>query len=199
VRIEELAAENAALRARVDELTQQVAVLSRLLFGTSSEQRAPDPGDTGASAQGAGGAGLDRSADVPAGRGRGQQRGGPGHGRRDHTHLESEERFHDLPEGERTCGTCGLGFEFLGSEASEQIDWHVKIVRIVHRRLRYRRRCTCPGPRTVIAPAVAQPVPKGLYTAAFLARLLMEKHVLGRPVHRLAKALTEAPPLCGRC
>jgi hypothetical protein len=37
---------------------------------------------------------------------------------------------------------------------------------------------------------VAQPIPKGLYTAAFLARLLMEKYVLGRPVHRLVKALT---------
>jgi transposase len=191
-RVEELTAEKAALRARVDELTQQVAVLSRLLFGTSSEQRVPGSGgagDVGVTGQGAGGRAPDENAGIAAGRGRGrgQQRGGPGHGRRVNTHLETEERFHDVPEQERSCGTCGLGFEFLGSE---QIDWQVKIIRIVHRRMRYRRRCGCAGPRTVVAPAVAQPIPKGLYTAAFLARLLVEKHVLGRPVHRLVKALT---------
>ena len=32
-------------------------------------------------------------------------------------------------------------------------------------------------------------MPKGLFTAGFLARLAYEKHVLGRPVHRIVKAL----------
>jgi hypothetical protein len=32
-------------------------------------------------------------------------------------------------------------------------------------------------------------VPKGLFTAGFLARLAYEKHVLGRPVHRIVQAL----------
>ncbi len=193
----ELAAENGLLRAeigelraRIDELAQQVVVLSRSLFGTSSEQ-APGSGRGGVGpVPDAGGDTTGQSADVPTGRGRGQQRGGPGHGRRDHTRLETEEQVHDLPEGERTCGTCGLGFETLGDESSEQIDWQVKITRIVHRRLRYRRRCACTGPRTVIAPVPPRPIPKGLFTTEFLARLLIEKHVLGRPVHRLVKALT---------
>ena len=36
------------------------------------------------------------------------------------------------------------------------------------------------GPATVCAPPAARPVPKGLFTAGFLARLAYEKHVLGR-------------------
>ena len=32
-------------------------------------------------------------------------------------------------------------------------------------------------------------MPKGLFTAGFLARLAYEKHVLGRPVHRIVRAL----------
>src|SRR5208283_4919918 len=65
----------------------------------------------------------------------------------------------------------------------------VRVTRIVHRRLRYRRRCQCPGPRTVIAPPAPNPVPKGRFTAGFLARLLYQKYVLGLPVHRIARAL----------
>ena len=84
---------------------------------------------------------------------------------------------------------CGQAFGFLGSERGEQIDWQVKLTRIVHRRLRCRRRCQCPGPRTVIAPRAPDPVPKGRFTAGFLARLLYQKYVLGLPVHRIVRAL----------
>ena len=196
-RCEELQAENQVLReqnatllARVEELTEQVVVLSRLLFGTSSERASGScAGGAGPAPDGDADGDAVQRGDTPPGRRRGGRRGGPGHGRRDNTHLETEERVHDLPEEERTCGTCGGGFEPLGSQSSEQIDWQVRITRIVHRRLRYRRRCSCPGPRTVIAPVPAGPIPKGLFTTEFLARLLMEKYVLGRPVHRLVKAL----------
>jgi transposase len=77
----------------------------------------------------------------------------------------------------------------LGAQSSEQIDWQVTITRIVHRRLRYRRRCGCPGPRTVIAAVPARPVGKSRFTAGFLARLLYERYVLGLPVHRIVRSL----------
>jgi transposase len=105
--------------------------------------------------------------------------------------------------GQRCCAECGEPFEFLGTEDSEQAGWLVKITRIVWRRRRYRRRCSHPGPVTVCAPAAARPVPKGLFTAGFLARLAYEKHVLGRPVHRIVAALAAdgfdvaAGTLCG--
>ena len=98
---------------------------------------------------------------------------------------------------------CGKAFEFLGTEDSEQVDWQVKITRVVCRRRRYRRSCAHRGPRTVCAPPAARPVPKGLFTAGFLARLAYERHVLGRPVHRIVQALAadglEVAPgtLCG--
>jgi transposase len=184
--VAELRAENAGLTARVAALAGQVAglqesvtTLSGLLFGSSSEKGgSPSRGNGRERADRAGVAGK-----------RGQRPGRPGHGRRDHSHLETEERVIDVEAGQRCCAECGEPFEFLGTEDSEQVDWQVKITRIVWRRRRYRRRCSHPGPATVCAPPAARPVPKGLFTAGFLARLAYEKHVLGRPVHRIVAAL----------
>ena len=181
-----LGADKAGLTARVAELAGQVArlqesvtTLSGLLFGASSEKGgSPSRGNGRAGGVRPGGAGR-----------RGQRPGGPGHGRRDRSHLETEERVIDVEAGQRCCAECGEPFEFLGTEDSEQVDWRVKITRIVWRRRRYRRRCSHRGPATVCAPPAARPVPKGLFTAGFLARLAYEKHVLGRPVHRIVQAL----------
>jgi transposase len=165
---------------RVGELEEQVAVLARLLYGPSSEKRP---------AAGAGGGGESGRRAVRPGR-RGQRPGSTGHGRRDYSRLETREEVHDVPPEQRVCPRCGKTFELFDSQDSEQVDWQVKITRIVHRRLRYRRRCSCAdaGPRTVTAPA-PKPVPKGRLTAGFLARLLFEKYVLGRPLRRIAAAL----------
>ena len=129
----------AGVEARVLELPEQVSVLSRMLFGQSSEKAGPGkPGDR-AGADGQGDSGQ------PGGSGqagkRGQRPGSKGHGRRDYSGLETREEIHDVPAGQRACPVCGQAFEFLGSESSEQIDWQVKLTRIVHRRLRHRRRC----------------------------------------------------------
>jgi hypothetical protein len=94
-----------------------------------------------------------------------------------------------VPVEQRVCACCGRAFELFDAQTSEQVDWQVTITRIVHRRLRYRRRCACPGQRTVTAPPAPNPVAKGRFTASFLARLLYEKFVLGLAVHRIVKAL----------
>jgi transposase len=126
-----LRADKAGLNARVAELAGQVArlqesvtTLSGLLFGASSEKG-------GSPSRGNGRDGRDR----PGGTGkRGQRPGRPGHGRRDRSHLETEERVIDVDAGQRCCAECGEPFEFLGTEDSEQVDWQVKITRIVWRR-----------------------------------------------------------------
>ena len=174
------------LDVRVAELSEQVAVLSRMVFGRSSEKASPIA-DRGA------GAG---EPDRPDARGcgdrgepertRGQR---PGSSRRDYSHLDTREEIHDVPADQRVCACCGLEFELLGSQTSEQVDWQVTITRVVHRRLRYRRRCQCPGQRTVIAPPAPNPIPQGRFTPSFLARLRYEKYVLGLPVHRIVRAL----------
>ncbi len=201
-RVVELEAATAALRAdkaglrvtelagQVDRLQESVTTLSGLLFGSSSEKHGSSSRGNG---RDAGADGGDRGGDGgvrPGGRRkRGQRPGGRGHGRRDHWQLETEERFIDVDASQRCCAECGEPFEFLGTEDSEQIDWQVKITRIVWRRRRYRRRCSHPGPKTICAPPAAKPVPKGMFTAGFLARLAYEKYVLGRPVHRIVMAL----------
>jgi transposase len=162
----------------VARLQESVTTLSGLLFGSFGEGRSPSGRN--------GRAGVGR----PAGAGRrGQRPSGPGHGRRDYSHLETVERVIDAEAGQRCCAECGKAFEFIGTEDSEQVDWQGKITRIVWRRRRYGRRCSHPGPATVCAPPLPRPVPKGLFTAGFLARLAYEKHVLGRPVHRIVAAL----------
>src|SRR5687768_12355262 len=185
---ERLAAENTVLRARVAELEGQVAALSekvatltRLVFGASSEKKEkgkpaePEPDD----ADGGGG----------SGRRRGQQPGSRGHGRRDYSDLETVEEIHDVPEGDRFCPHCGAAYVPFGEECCEQIDWQVRIVRIVHRRPTYRRTCRCPVRGVLAAPPPRKAIGKGRFTTGFLARLLMEKFVLGRPVHRIVAAL----------
>ena len=138
----ELRAENARLTERVAELAGQVArlqesvtTLSGLLFGSSSEKGGSPLRRTGR-----------EGGDRPGGAGkRGQRLGGPGHGRRDYSHLETEERFIEADAGQRCCAVCGLPFEFIGTEDSEQTGWQVRITRIVWRRRRYRRRCSHRG------------------------------------------------------
>jgi transposase len=177
--------------ARVEELAEQVAVLSRMLFGRSSE-KAGAGADGGDAAQDGGEQVDDEGTDTDdeqAHPKRGQRPGSKGHGRRDYSHLDSREQIHDVPPDQRVCPDCGMAFTALGSEGSEQIDWQVHLTRIVHRRLRYRRACTCPGVRTVTAPPAPNPIPKGRFTAAFCARLLYLKFVLGLPVHRIVKML----------
>ncbi|WP_298448342.1 transposase [Ferrimicrobium sp.] len=41
----------------------------------------------------------------------------------------------------------------------------------------------------LVAPVPAKPIPKGMFTSQFLARLAVEKYVLGRPLERIVAAL----------
>lgn len=186
---ERLAADNAALRARVadlegqvEALAEKVSMLARLAFGTSSEKAAKP-------VSGGDGAGDDAGDGKVDKRGRGQRKGSRGHGRRDYSHLPTREEVHDVPEAERVCPRCGTGYAPFGQESCEQIDWQVQLTRIVHRRPTYRRTCGCPVRGVLVAAAVPKAIGKGRFTTGFLARLLVEKFVLGRPAHRIIAAL----------
>jgi transposase len=194
---ERLAADNVVLKARVVDLegqvgalAERVSVLARLAFGASSEKAAKRV----AGGDGPGGSsGGDSAGDGTAGgqpkRGRGQQRGSRGHGRRDYSHLPTREEIHDVPESERVCPRCGADYAAFGEECCEQIDWQVQLTRIVHRRPTYRRTCRCAVRGVLVAPPVPKAIAKGRFTSGFVARLLCEKFVLGRPAHRIVAAL----------
>jgi transposase len=186
-------AEAAQLRDRVVELEGQVGALAekvteltRLEFGKSSERRTAErtTGEGGPDGVGAG-----QGGGRPPGRGRGQRKDSRGHGRRDYSHLPTEEQVRDVPEAERVCPRCGAGYVPFGEECCELIDWQVRLVRVVVRRPTYRRGCRCPVRGVLAAPPAPKPIGKGRFTSTFLARLLVEKFVLGRPTHRIAAAL----------
>ena len=179
-----LEVENAELRARVSELegqisalAEKVATLTKLVFGTSSEKSKPVTLPVGKDVTG-------------EKRRRGQQSGSPGHGRRDYSNLETIEEIHDVAESERICPGCGAPYAAFGEETSSQIDWQVHIVRHLHHRPTYRRTCKCQTRGMLVAPVPAKPIPKGMFTAGFLARLAVEKYVLGRPLERIVAALS---------
>ncbi len=187
---ERLTVQDVVLRARVADLegqvgalAEKVSVLAKLAFGASSEKAAKQTrGEDDPAA-----AGLPDGQ--PEKRGRGQRRGSRGHGRRDYSHLPTREEIHDVAEADRVCPRCGAGYAPFGEECCEQIDWQVQLTRIVHRRPTYRRTCRCPVRGVLVAPPVPKAIPKGRFTTGFLARLLCEKFVLGRPAHRIIAAL----------
>jgi transposase len=118
-------ADNTALKkrlaeteTRLAELTEQVAVLSRMPFGRSSEKT---PAGPAAPAGGDGQPPSPAGADRPRPK-RGQRPGSKGHGRRDHSGLRTREEIHDVPADQRTRPWCGRAFEGLGAECGERID-----------------------------------------------------------------------------
>jgi transposase len=171
----------AGLEGQVGALAEKVATYARMLFGDSSESRRkkrPTPGQ----GQGEAGRGAQR-------RGRGQRRGGRGHGRRDYSGLDTEEQVHDLPPERRTCPVCATAYVRFGEECCEQIDWRVRLVRVVHRRPTYRRACRCRVRGVICAPPPRKAIAKGRLSTGFLARLLTHKFALGLPTHRIAALL----------
>ncbi|MGH3815731.1 MAG: IS66 family transposase [Pseudonocardiaceae bacterium] len=188
-----LAVDNLGLRTRVAELegqvgalAEKVSVLARFAFGTSSEKAAKQAPGQAAGADDSTGRQSGGPSEKPL---RGQRRGSRGHGRRDYSHLPTREEVHDVAEGERVCPCCGAGYAPFGEETCEQIDWQVQLIRIVHRRPTYRRTCRCAVRGVLVAPPVPKAIGKGRFTSGFLARLLVEKFVLGRPAHRIVAAL----------
>ena len=182
VQLKEQAEQIEALKAKVCLLQQQV-------FGQKSEQTqvqappaeaASDEQDEDASAKG---------EDAP--RSRGKQPGAKGHGRKRRLGLQTEEVLHPLPESASCCPECGTPFsEFPGSEDSEEIDWEVRLIRRVHKRMRYTPTCQCGVvPRIITAPPAPKLIPKGLFASGFWVQLLLEKFLFQRPLYRVRQML----------
>ena len=182
---ERLAADNVALRAQVAELEDQigalaekVSVLAKLAFGTSSEKAARPAVDTGAGDPGDG-----------AKRGRGQQRGSRGHGRRDYSHLPTHEEIHDVPEAERVLPAlrrrlCAIRRTVLrAARLAGVADPHRAPPPDLPAHL------PLPGPRGPGRPAGSQGDRQGPVHHGVCGPAAGEKFVLGRPAHRIVAAL----------
>lgn len=122
---------------------------------------------------------------------RGQQKGAKGHGRKTRGHLPTVETSHSLPEEQCRCPKCGKPFSvFPGTEDSEEIEWEVVLRRRIHKRRRCRPTCDCKAvPGIVTAPVPPKLIPKGKFSISFWVRLILEKFLFQRPLHRVRKVL----------
>jgi len=182
------------LTRKLEETLARVAWLEGQVFGRKSEQcPKPEPGQHDSTP-----AVGDRAdpADTPEPDGeprrkRGKQPGAKGYGRRRRGDLPAEDEAHDLPEDLRQCPRCGKSFDiFPGTEDSEQIEWEVVVYRRIHKRTRYVSTCDCQVVSGIItAPCPPKLIPKGMFATSFWVRLLMEKFLFQRPLHRVRKGL----------
>jgi transposase len=197
--LERLRERDTQREAELERVLAELAVLQRLVFGRSSERVTSDEGAGGGAGDGEPAAGGGPAGGQPQGRGR------AGNRRRDYSHLPRVEVIWDFEDGGYCCPGCGVAFTGLGEHVVEQIDWQVLVRVLVHRRRRYQRRCSCDGPKTVMAPGPPKAIGKGLVTNGFIALLLTERYVAGRSQNSLVAGLARqgaalsAATLTGTC
>ena len=172
-RIAVLEQENEQLRGENRRLQQQ-------LFGQKSEKQSAKDRSNHLD-------GLDDDDPARAQAGPHKKQKGPK--RRDFSHLPAKEEVAELPEHERTCPGCGKPLlQMTDTEDSEQIEIDVKAHRRVIRRRRYRKTCTCPGCRTITAPAPAKLIPKSLLGTSVWLEVLLAKYFNHQPIERVLLA-----------
>lgn len=188
-RLESAEKERKKLEAERDRLRARLKRQLRDRFAKSSERSGHPPGS--GEGEGAEKGGPDDGAPGAKGssRRRGQQPGRPGPKRRSYGHLPGEDVPHDFEEAP-CCPDCGEEYDPFDEETSEEIHFEVRVIRRVHRRKSYRRRCSCKNaPGIVTAPGPAKPIPKGRLSIGFLARLVLYKYGLGLPLARIIAML----------
>ena len=169
-KIKSLRAHRARLQARIAQLRSTRAVLSKAVFGSRSEKQETPRSE----------------------RGRGQQRGAPGHGRTSRPALKEKEERKEPPPDALICSCCGEPYVANGERSSSVIEIAVKahIRRIV--RPRYRRGCDCPSsPPEAIAPPPVRLFPRTPYGISVWARILYERFACFRPLRQVAAWMTD--------
>jgi transposase len=172
------------LQDELEETRAENRKLQDRLFGRRSEKKSKDRSNHLEDPQ-------DSSEENK--RKRGGQKGGPGHGRRDYSHLPEKEEFIEVADDERICSRCEKPFaEMSDTEDSEQLEIEVRVYRHKMRRKRYRSTCQCCGcKRTVTAPCPAKLIRKGRLGTSLWAHILLDKFASHRPTARLLEELKQ--------
>ena len=169
-------AREARLKDEVERLKALVRLREQQLFGRKTETTATTAPST-----------SDKSHPGTPPRSRGQQRGKPGPGRRDHSHLPAVHEDHLLPSDQCLCSQCGQPFaDFPGTEDSEILEVEVRAHRRIIRRHRYRPTCSCAAhPGIVTAPPPPRLIPKSILGISIWVTVLLDKYLFYRPTYRL--------------
>jgi transposase len=180
-RISILEAENGKLKKTVEKRDATIKGLQKLLFASSSEvtKVSEDKNDA-------------LIMEVSPKRPRGKQPGTKGFGRKVRDELPVQEVCQDVALAKKCCQECGLKKELLPfTEDSEEIHYSYSVVRVKHKRLKYRKVCKCISePAVVTAPVPDKLIPKGLFSTEFWAHVLLEKFLLQRPISRVCMSLS---------
>jgi transposase len=178
------------LKQEIQQLNARIRYLEQKLYGSKSEKKTSSEKNTSALS----------SSDDPSKRKRGQQKGSPGHGRRDYSHLPVKEEIFELEK--TVCPICGCPYQeasFLDTNNSEVIEMKVEAYRRKIQRKQYKKGCQCTGvPGIITAPGPAKLIPKGKLGISVWATLLLEKYLYQRPINRLLESFKDiefdAPP-----
>ncbi len=178
------------LKQENQQLNARIRYLEQKLYGRKSEKKTSSEKNTSTSS----------SIDDPSKRKRGQQKGSPGHGRRDYSHLPVKEEVFELEEA--VCPVCGCPYQqasFLDTDDSELIEIKVKAYRRKIQRKQYKKGCQCAGvPGIITAPGPAKLIGRGKLGVSVWVTLLLEKYLYQRPINRLLESFKDieydAPP-----
>jgi transposase len=166
-----------ALRRDLEYARGRIRDLEQRLFGRKSERQWVIDGQ--------------RPRTAASVRGRGQQRGSPGHGRRPLGGLPIHEEILPLPSP--NCPACGEALEdFPGTEDCEVLEIEVKAYRRVIRRRRYRAVCCCGKLAGIVtAAAPGRLIERGKFGISVWVDALLDKFLYGRASTRWIQAMLD--------
>jgi transposase len=159
---------------RLEALEQQLAKLTKQIFGTSSEKRA-DEEQAGASADG-----DDKSKEKQ------KQRG---HGPKEQPKLPLVDVEHKLDEADKACPKCGGRLEEMAGQYEEHEEIDVVPLRFVRKRhLRQKYACACGGHiETALGPDKL--CPGSRYSINFAIYVAISKYCDHLPLERLVRMM----------
>ncbi|TEB04045.1 Transposase IS66 family protein [Pelotomaculum schinkii] len=178
--IEQLQREKVQLAEDYDRLKALLNKRNSSLFGRSSEKSPEPTNDQKTNDHDS----VNNSVPAPDKK-RGARFGHKGHGRKI-PDLPEVEVIHEIPDDQMYCPICGKPRRITTlDEVSYEIDYETRFVCKKHVRKKAFSTCNCPGPRAVTAGKPPQVIPKGKFSNAFLAHILIMKFFFQIPLHRM--------------
>jgi transposase len=166
------------LKQRVAELEAKLRRREQQLFGRKTESSAAATAPPNS---------APTTGPAASARPRGQQRGQPGHGRRDYSRLPATIAQSELVGDACCCPQCHLPFEAIGgTEDTTILEIEVRAHRRIVRRRRYRPTCSCSVVAGVVtAPPPPRVIPKSMLGVSIWVTVLLDKYLFYRPTYRL--------------
>jgi len=171
------------LKQEIQQLNARIRYLEQKLYGQNSEKKSVSEKTSP----------IAISRENSDKRKRGHQKGCPGHGRRDYSHLPENKEIYQLDEA--ICPICGCPYKedsSLGVDESELIEMEIKAFRRKIMLKKYTKVCQCKDvPGIITANGPAKLIPKGKLGISIWVHVLLEKYLYQRPINRLLESFKD--------